>query len=94
MKNKKTVLLAKDCFDKIVSFVALIVLLPIFLVVALLIKIDLKGPVFFLQERVGKDGKIFKVFKFRTMTVDAPEKTKGKYIEKTNPYVTRVGKFL
>jgi exopolysaccharide biosynthesis polyprenyl glycosylphosphotransferase len=87
-------MIAKEIFDKIISFVALLVLLPIFLIAAILIKIDSKGPVFFLQERVGKDGKIFKVFKFRTMTVEAPEKTKGKYIEKSNPYVTRVGKFL
>jgi lipopolysaccharide/colanic/teichoic acid biosynthesis glycosyltransferase len=87
-------MIAKEIFDKIFSFLALVVLLPIFLIVAILIKIDSKGFVFFLQERVGKDGKIFKVFKFRTMTVDAPEKTKGRYIEKSNPYVTRIGKFL
>jgi len=94
LRSRKICLLAKEIFDKIISFVALLVLLPIFLIAAILIKIDSKGPVFFLQERVGKDGKIFKVFKFRTMIVEAPEKTKGKYIEKSNPYVTRVGKFL
>ncbi|MGC8690988.1 MAG: sugar transferase [Caldisericum sp.] len=87
-------MVAKDIFDRIVSFVALVVFLPLFLVTAILIKLDSKGPVFFLQERVGKDGKIFRVFKFRTMTTDAPEKTKGKYIDKDNPYVTRVGKIL
>ncbi len=94
MRSRKICLLAKEIFDKILSFLAFVVLLPIFLIVAILIKLDSKGPVFFLQERVGKDGKIFKVFKFRTMIVEAPEKTKGKYIEKSNPYVTRVGKFL
>jgi len=87
-------MLIKEIFDKVVSFLALLILLPIFLVVAILIKLDSPGPVFFLQDRVGKDGKIFKVFKFRTMTSDAPEKTKGKYIDKSNPYVTRVGKIL
>jgi len=87
-------MIAKEIFDKIVSFVALIVLLPIFLVVALLIKLDSKGPVFFLQERVGKDEKIFRAIKFRTMFVEAPEKTKGVYINKDNPYVTRFGKLL
>ena len=92
--NKKFWLLVKEVFDKIVSFISLVVLLPLFLVVAILIKLDSPGPVFFLQDRVGKDGKIFKVFKFRTMTSDAPEKTKGKYIDKSNPYVTRVGKIL
>lgn len=86
--------LIKEIFDKIISSVALVILLPLFLIVAILIKLDSKGPVFFLQERVGKDGKVFKVLKFRSMTVDAPEKTKGKYIEKSNPYVTRVGRFL
>ena len=84
----------KEIFDKIVSFVALVILLPIFLVVAILIKIDSKGTVFFRQERVGKNGKIFKPFKFRTMITGADEKTKGIYIDKENPYVTRVGKFL
>lgn len=92
--NKKFWLLVKEVFDKIVSFISLVVLLPLFLVVAILIKLDSPGPVFFLQDRVGKDGKIFKVFKFRTMNSDAPEKTKGKYIDKSNPYVTRVGKIL
>jgi lipopolysaccharide/colanic/teichoic acid biosynthesis glycosyltransferase len=94
MSSKKGSLFAKEIFDKIVSFFALVILLPIFLIVAIIIKFDSKGPVFFMQERVGKDGNIFKVFKFRTMIVEAPEKTKGKYIEKSNPYVTRVGKFL
>jgi len=86
--------LVKEVFDKIVSFVALLVLMPIFLVVALLIKIDSKGPVFFLQERVGKGEKIFKAIKFRTMFTEAPQKTRGIYINKDNSYVTRVGKFL
>jgi len=84
----------KYLFDKIVSLIALIILLPLFLVVAVLIKIDSRGPVFFMQERVGKNGKIFKTFKFRTMVVGADEKTKGIYIDKENPYVTRMGKFL
>lgn len=87
-------LFVKNLFDKTTSFTALIVLFPLFFLVAILIKLDSKGPVFFLQERVGKNSKIFKVFKFRTMTIDASEKTKGKYINKENPYVTRVGKIL
>ena len=95
MKEKFSItLILKEVFDRIVSFIALVILLPIFLVVAFLIKIDSKGPVFFLQERVGKDGKIFKAIKFRTMFTEAPQKTRGIYINKDNPYVTRVGKFL
>jgi len=92
--RQNTWFLVKNFFDKVVSFIALLTLFPLFLIVALLINIDSEGPVFFLQDRVGKDGKTFKVFKFRTMTFDAPEKTKGKYIDKLNPYVTKVGKIL
>jgi lipopolysaccharide/colanic/teichoic acid biosynthesis glycosyltransferase len=87
-------MIAKEIFDKIFSFLALVVLLPIFLIVAILIKLDSKGPVFFSQERVGKGEKIFRAIKFRTMFVEAPEKTKGVYINKYNPYVTRLGKLL
>jgi len=94
LRSRKICLLAKEIFDKILSFLAFVVLLPIFLIVAILIKLDSKGPVFFIQERVGKDGKVFRVFKFRTMTLDAQEETKGKYIDKDNLYVTHFGKFL
>ncbi|MCW1311249.1 MAG: exopolysaccharide biosynthesis polyprenyl glycosylphosphotransferase [Candidatus Parvarchaeota archaeon] len=91
---KKFWLLVKNVFDFFVSLIALLILSPLFLLVSILIKVDSRGPVFFIQERVGKNGKLFKAYKFRTMTVDAPEKTKGKYIEKDNPYVTRVGRIL
>ena len=94
MAGKIVSFLVKEVFDKIVSFVALLVLMPIFLVVALLIKLDSKGTVFFIQERVGKNGKPFKAIKFRTMLVGADKKTRGRYIDKENPYVTRFGKFL
>jgi len=93
-KNFNVSLIFKEILDRIVSFFALVILLPIFLIVAIIIKFDSKGPVFFNQERVGKDGKVFKAIKFRTMVVDASEKTKGIYIDKENPYVTRIGKFL
>jgi len=94
MKKRECKYFLKEIFDKVVALIALIILFPLFLVVAVLIKIDSKGPVFFMQERVGKNGKIFKTFKFRTMIAGADEKTKGIYIDKENPYVTRMGKFL
>ena len=59
----------KAIFDKIFSFIGLIILLPFFLVVALIIKLTSKGPVFYKQKRIGKDGKEFNFLKFRTMTV-------------------------
>jgi lipopolysaccharide/colanic/teichoic acid biosynthesis glycosyltransferase len=57
----------KRLFDIVMSFIGLILLSPIFLVIAIWIKLDSKGPVFYKQTRVGKDGKDFKIFKFRSM---------------------------
>ncbi|MEM2929046.1 MAG: sugar transferase [Nitrososphaerota archaeon] len=87
-------LFIKEVFDKIISFFLLIILSPLLLIISILIKLDSKGPVFFIQERVGKNGKIFKIIKFRTMFVGAEEKTKGIYIDEQNPYITKIGKFL
>lgn len=64
-------MILKRCFDFLVSFVALVMLFPFFLILAFLVRIDSAGPVFYLQNRVGKDGKLFKLFKFRTMHVNA-----------------------
>lgn len=63
----------KKIFDFIVALLALFILLPFFLVVAVLIKADSKGAVFFRQTRVGKGGKLFKIYKFRTMEQVQPE---------------------
>jgi len=74
------------------SGIALIILLPIFAIIGIFIKLDSKGPVFFIQERAGKDGKIFKAYKLRTM-VDNAEKM-GKGLRKDDPRITRIGKIL
>jgi len=57
----------KRLFDIILSFFGIIILIPVFIIVAILIKIDSTGPVFFLQQRVGLNGKLFKIIKFRSM---------------------------
>lgn len=62
-------LMIKFLFDRLASLVGLLLLWPIFLIVAILIKVKMPGPVLFVQERVGKDGKLFKVHKFRSMRV-------------------------
>ena len=93
MIMKRNIIL-KNLFDKVISFIGLILLFPIFIIIGVLIKLDSKGPVFFVQERVGKDGKLFKIIKFRTMVVGADKKTEGIYIDEKNPYITRVGRFL
>lgn len=85
----------KRLIDFILSLIALIILSPILLIVALLIKIDSKGPVFFLQERLGKNQKVFRIIKFRTMIVNAEHIGDGlKVKEGTDPRITKIGKFL
>ena len=70
----------------------LIILLPIFAIIGIFIKLDSKGPVFFIQERVGKDGRIFRAYKLRTM-IDNAEKM-GRGLKKNDTRITRVGKHL
>lgn len=85
----------KRFLDLILSLLALIILMPVLVIVAIVIKIDSKGPVFFLQERLGKNGKVFKIIKFRTMVVNAEKIGDGLKVksEKDNR-ITRVGKIL
>ena len=94
----------KRGIDILFSLFGLIFLWPIFLVIAVLIKLDSPGPVFFRQKRAGKDGKVFTFYKFRNMVKDA-EKLKRKYFHlneangpvfkiRDDPRYTRVGKFL
>lgn len=79
----------------ILSLLALIVLSPVFLVISISIKVNSKGPVFFLQERLGKNGKVFKIIKFRTMIVNAEHIGDGLKIKSENDNrITKVGKIL
>ena len=95
----------KRLFDIIVSFLGLLILSPLFLLLTILIKCDSKGPVFFIQKRVGRNGKKFGIFKFRTMRINAeeliasftpeqPKEWKENFKLKNDPRITRVGKFL
>jgi lipopolysaccharide/colanic/teichoic acid biosynthesis glycosyltransferase len=85
--------MAKRLFDWLASSVGLLLMAPLFLVIALAIKLDSKGPVFFRQERVGRGGKLFRIHKFRTMVIDAerqgPQITVG-----SDPRITRMGRWL
>ena len=83
----------KRFFDIIASFLGLILLSPLFIFIAILIKIDSKGSVFYIQERVGKDGRIFPLIKFRTMKTYSD--SKGMLtIGKRDPRVTNSGYYL
>ena len=86
--------LAKRAIDIIGSFCGIVILSPLLLIVALIIKLTSKGPVIFKQERVGLHNKTFKMYKFRTMKVQQPgEEMKG-WTVKDDPRVTKAGRFL
>jgi len=84
----------KSIIDFILALIGLIVISPLLLIIAILIKIDSKGPVFFLQERLGKDGKIFKIYKFRTMIDGAINMGSGLRTDEGDPRITKVGNIL
>lgn len=91
---KKVYTVFKRFMDIVLSIIGLIIISPILLIVSLAIKIDSKGPVIFKQERIGKDGKVFKIYKFRSMVVGAEKMGTGVYSKKGDSRVTRVGKFI
>ena len=84
----------KRFLDIILSLLGLIILSPILLITAIAIKIESKGPVIFKQERIGKNGKVFKIYKFRSMVVGAEKMGTGVYSKKGDSRVTKVGKFI
>ncbi len=85
--------ITKRIFDFIISLVGIIILLPIFILVSIAIKLDSKGSILFLQKRVGRYGKEFNIYKFRTMVTDAERLGKQITIGKDNR-ITKVGAFL
>ncbi len=84
----------KRIMDVLLSLTALIILLPVFIILAIAIKLDSKGPVFFKQKRVGKGKTHFYILKFRTMRIDTPKDVPTHLLENPEQYITRVGKFL
>lgn len=84
----------KRLVDIAVSLAVLVLLFPVWVLIAALIKLTSEGPVFFLQERPGKDKKIFRVFKFRTMRPGSEKMVKGVEVMADDDRVTAIGKFL
>ena len=92
---KKINLGIKRIFDIFASLIGLIILSPILALIAIAIKCDSKGPVFFLQERIGKVGKTFNIYKFRTMVINAESIGEGLICrDDCDPRITRMGKIL
>jgi len=107
-KNKKDKIVykcTKRIIDIVLSALGLIVLSPLFLIIAVAIKIDSKGPVFFRHRRIGKDGKYIYIYKFRTMLPNAEDMIKNfneeqmkefkeSYKLKDDPRITKIGRVL
>ncbi len=94
-------LVTKRVLDILGATVGVLLSIPIFIFVPIFIKIDSKGPIFFAQRRCGKDGKEFKMLKFRTMVNNAEHIKKKLYLNpglpfkmREDPRITRIGKFL
>ena len=104
MDNRRLYELVKRVIDIICSLVGLIVLMPILFVVAIIIKIESKGPIIFAQDRVGKDSKLFKMYKFRSMVSNAEEikenlesmneRTGPMFKIKNDPRITHIGRII
>ncbi|MBZ6006055.1 sugar transferase [Paraclostridium bifermentans] len=87
----------KNVLDKVFGLILLILLAPILLIIAFAIKLDSRGPIIFKQKRLGKNGNIFEIYKFRTMYVDAPDirnEDGSTFNSDNDPRVTRVGNVL
>lgn len=84
----------KRLLDIMFSFIGIVVASPVLAIVALAVKLDSKGPMIFKQERLGKDGKVFLIYKFRSMCVGAEKMGSGQYSFKGDSRITRVGKII
>lgn len=104
IEGKRVQFIIKRIMDFVLSLIGIIILLPIYLIIAIAIKLDSKGPVLFKQVRVGKDNKNFLIYKFRTMVVSAESKRELEidptnmdnfvFQSKSDNRVTKVGHFL
>ena len=84
----------KRGIDCILSLIGLIILSPILLIIAVIVKMTSPGPVLFRQERMGKDNKHFRIMKFRTMRIDTPKDCPTHMLENPDQYITKIGHIL
>lgn len=94
LESKQMYQLVKRIMDFSLSLIFLPIIMTIIIVFAIAIKIDSKGPAFYSQMRLGKNGKVFKIYKLRSMKVDAEPNGQAIWAEKDDPRITRVGKFI
>ena len=94
LASKRGQLFWKRWLDFVLSSLLLLLLWPVMAGIALWIKLDSTGPVFFRQERVTQYGRIFRIYKFRTMRTDTPKDMPTHLLKDPDAYITRMGKFL
>ena len=80
--------------DFVLSFLLIVITFPLFIGLSVAIKVDSKGPVFFKQPRIGKNGRVFKMIKFRSMIINAQNSGTGVYSFDNDPRITKVGRFI
>ncbi|MFL4357990.1 sugar transferase [Streptococcus uberis] len=93
LNKRKKDLILKLIFDKVLALILLILFSPIFFILGVMIKLEDKGPVFYRQERVTKNGKIFKIYKFRTMVLNA-DKIGSLVTTKNDSRITKIGSVI
>ncbi|MFQ9924871.1 MAG: sugar transferase, partial [Beduini sp.] len=84
----------KRGIDVVLSGLGIVVLSPVLIITAMIIKYTSPGPVLFKQERVGKDNKLFKIYKFRSMRIDTPKDVPTHQLKNPDQYITKIGKFM
>ena len=94
MENKHTYFFFKRLIDIVLSFIALIILFPFFIIISIIIKCESKGPVFFKQKRIGRNKKHFMIYKFRTMRNDTPKDMPTHMLRGAESYITKFGNFM
>lgn len=92
--SQKIYIFFKRMIDIVLSIITLIFLSPIFIILAIAVKLTSRGPIIFSQDRIGRYGKTIKIYKFRTMMDKAPKSKATKDFNNANEYITKFGKFL
>lgn len=94
MKKKRIYFAIKRILDIILSIIVLIILCPFLIIFSIIIKIESKGPVLFKQKRVGKNKKLFTIYKFRTMRTDTPKDIPTHLLKNAESYITKFGNIM
>ncbi len=94
MKKKRIYFAIKRILDIILSIVVLIILCPFLIIFSIIIKVESEGPILFKQKRVGKNKKIFTIYKFRTMRTDTPKDMPTHMLKNAESYITKFGNIM